>query len=45
VILGASKKNHLEETLKSVNDLALISEEVSEKIEGILNNKPVHPQW
>lgn len=45
VILGASKKNHLEETLKSVNDLALITDEVSEKIEGILNNKPVHPQW
>ena len=45
VILGASKKNHLEETLKSVNDLALITDEVSEKIESILDNKPEHPQW
>lgn len=45
VILGASKKNHLEETLKSVEDLSLINDEVSEKIEGILNNKPAHPQW
>ena len=45
VILGASKKNHLEETLDSVNDMALITDELSEKIESILNNKPVHPQW
>jgi len=45
VILGASKKNHLEETLKSVEDIALINDEVSEQIEIILDNKPVHPQW
>ena len=45
VILGASKKKHLEETLDSVNDMALITDELSEKIESILNNKPVHPQW
>jgi len=45
VILGASKKNHLEETLKSVEDISLINQEVSEQIESILDNKPVHPQW
>lgn len=45
VILGASKMNHLEETLKSYEDLHLLTEEVNEKIEAILNNKPIHPQW
>lgn len=45
VILGASKKNHLEETLKSADDLALITDEISEEIETILGNKPLPPQW
>jgi len=45
VILGASKKNHLEETLQSHEDLGLLTEEVVEKIEGILKNKPKHPQY
>ncbi len=45
VILGASKKNHLAETLKSVEDISLITDEVNEQIETILDNAPVHPQW
>jgi len=45
VILGASKLNHLEETLKAPEDLGLLSEEVVESIEEILDNKPKHPQW
>lgn len=45
VILGASKKNHLEETLKAYNDLSLLTEDVNENIEAILNNKPAKPQF
>lgn len=45
VILGASKAHHLEETLTSFEILPLITEEVSEKIEGILGNKPVLPAF
>ena len=45
VILGASKAHHLEETLTSFEILPLLTEEVSEKIEGILGNKPVLPAF
>jgi aryl-alcohol dehydrogenase-like predicted oxidoreductase len=45
VILGASKTHHLEETLTSFEILPLLTEEVSEKIEGILGNKPVLPAF
>ena len=45
VILGASKVNHLKETLKSTEDIELLTPKVREKIEGILKNKPVAPQW
>lgn len=45
VILGASKLSQLEETLKSADAVALLTEDVMGKIEEILGNKPVLPQW
>ena len=45
VILGASKVKHLKETLSSLDDVAKIDASVEEAIEGILNNKPQHPQF
>ncbi len=45
VILGASKSHHLEETLTSLDVLPLLTDEVMEKIEGVLANKPVHPPF
>ena len=45
VILGASKATHLEETLTSMEVIPLITPEIEEKIEEILDNKPVHPMW
>lgn len=45
VILGASKPNHLEETLQALEVLPLLTTEIKEKIEGILGNQPVHPMW
>ena len=43
VILGASKTSQLEENLKAVEDIALLSTEVMERIETILGNKPAMP--
>lgn len=40
-ILGATKKEQLLENLKALPALALLSDEVMEKIENILQNKPV----
>ncbi|MEM9935808.1 MAG: aldo/keto reductase [Bacteroidota bacterium] len=40
VILGASKVSQLEENLKAVETTSLLTDEVMEKIEGILGNKP-----
>ncbi len=45
VILGASKLHHLEETLTSLEVVPLLTNEVMEKIEGILANKPAHPAF
>ena len=45
VILGASKLYQLEETLKSMDSVALLNTEVQEKIEGILLNKPKKPMF
>ena len=45
VILGASKKQQLEETLTSLDALDKLTDEVMEKIEEILGNKPVHPTF
>ncbi len=41
VILGASKAEQLKETITSLEILPLLTTEVMEKIEGILQNKPV----
>jgi voltage-dependent potassium channel beta subunit len=45
VILGASKEEQLIQTLKSKDYLHLLSDEVMNKIELILNNKPQHPPY
>ena len=41
VILGATKVEQLTENLKSIEALAKLSPEVLEKIENIMNNKPI----
>jgi aryl-alcohol dehydrogenase-like predicted oxidoreductase len=43
VILGASKVTQLQENLKALDAQALLTEEVMQKIESILNNTPVFP--
>ncbi len=43
VILGASKASQLEETIKSEKALPLLTDDVMDQIEGILNNKPEKP--
>ena len=45
VILGASKPQHLTETLSSIEVMSLLTLEVTEKIEAILENKPEHPPF
>lgn len=45
VILGASKINHLEETLSSLEIVPKINKEVEDKIEAILANKPEKPMF
>jgi voltage-dependent potassium channel beta subunit len=45
VILGASKEEQLIQTLKSKDYLHLLSDEIMNKIELILNNKPQHPPY
>lgn len=45
VILGASKVHQLEETLQSIEVLPLLTPEVMDKIEGILQNKPKRTIW
>jgi len=45
VILGASKEAQLEENLKSLEILPLLTPEIIAKIEEILKNKPVHPPF
>lgn len=39
-ILGATKKSQLEENLKAIDALPLLTEEVMERIESIMQNKP-----
>lgn len=43
VILGASKRAQLEETITSMDLITLLTEEVEERIEDILENKPKKP--
>ena len=45
VILGATKPEQLQETLNATHILPLLTEEVMEHIETILQNKPQHPQY
>ena len=45
VILGASKPDQLVETLAAADAADLLTNEVMEKIEGILQNKPSHPPY
>ena len=45
VILGASKVNHLEENFKALDALSLLTDDVMEEIENILDNKPPKPIW
>ena len=45
VILGASKVEQLEETLQSAQVVSLLTPEILQKIEDILQNKPAHPEY
>jgi len=45
VILGATKTEQLEETLKSTEILHKLTPDVMEHIETILQNKPQHPPY
>jgi len=45
VILGASKVSQLEENIKSPEVLPLLTNEVMEKIDLIMGNKPVLPEY
>lgn len=44
-ILGASKKEQLLENLKSLDVLPLLTAEIIEKIENIVDNKPIQAQF
>lgn len=44
-ILGASKPEQLEETLDSQDVVPLLTPEVNERIESILDNKPAAPEY
>lgn len=45
VILGASRKEQLEENLRAPEAVPLLTEEVTERLEGIMNNKPRKPAY
>jgi voltage-dependent potassium channel beta subunit len=45
VITGASKVEQLKENLLALETVDLLTEDVMEKIESILNNKPVQPKF
>ena len=45
VILGASRPEHLEETLSAAEILPLLTPEVMQTIEGILDNQPERPAY
>ncbi|MBI5371926.1 MAG: aldo/keto reductase [Sphingobacteriales bacterium] len=44
-ILGATKKEQLNENLKALEALPLLTDEVMQKIEGIVKTKPVLPEY
>ncbi|KGE86046.1 MAG: potassium channel beta subunit family protein [Phaeodactylibacter xiamenensis] len=45
VILGGSKVNHLEENIDALELVSQLSEEVLNRIEEVLGNKPAHPTF
>ncbi len=45
VILGGSKVHHIEETLTSQEIVSQLDDSLMEKVENILGNKPVAPQF
>ncbi|MCB0410453.1 MAG: aldo/keto reductase, partial [Flavobacteriales bacterium] len=45
VILGASKTSQLKENLAAIDVLPLLTNKVMDKIETILDNKPIQPQY
>ncbi len=45
VILGATKPEQLQETLTAPSILPMLTADVIERIENILQNKPQHPQY
>ncbi len=45
VILGGSKVHHLKENIDALEVLPLLTEEVRERIEEALGNKPQHPMF
>ncbi len=45
VILGASKPEQLAETLQSASVLPLLTDEVMDALDVLLQNKPVHPPY
>jgi aryl-alcohol dehydrogenase-like predicted oxidoreductase len=44
-ILGASKVSQLQQTIKSLDFLPLLTSEIMERVEGILENKPKMPAY
>jgi voltage-dependent potassium channel beta subunit len=44
-ILGATKRTQLEENLKSLDVLPLLTKEVMDNIDSVLGNKPVLSEW
>jgi voltage-dependent potassium channel beta subunit len=44
-ILGATKKQQLLDNLKALDTIALLTDEVMEKIEAILKSKPARPEY
>jgi aryl-alcohol dehydrogenase-like predicted oxidoreductase len=44
-ILGATKKEQLLDNLTAMNTLALLTPEIMEQIEGIVETKPIQPEW
>jgi aryl-alcohol dehydrogenase-like predicted oxidoreductase len=45
VILGATRADQLTENLEALDVLPLLNTEVMERIENVLQNKPVLPEW
>jgi voltage-dependent potassium channel beta subunit len=44
-ITGASKVEHVKDNLQAIEVVPLLTDDVMEKIEAILGNKPKQPQW